>query len=775
MKTMKKMLVMYASCGLVALLAGVLTTYIPSEATVHDTHLRKSGSLDPRDPRGANLTCTDCHQAHGCSNGAPGMLKDCLPLAQTTICDPCHSPGGAFDGANDPVIGAKAHWRDGGVYDSGQGRQVLKPGLENWCAGCHDDGNATCLGVSAPNVMGDNATYGYNITGHKIACTSCHNAAGRHMDGQARTYTHDSNPWDTDDSQNYQNGYRLAARMIIPLFTGPQAGTVQDRYALCYGCHDFAKLLGATSPYQTNFQDDSINRHVYHLSSGRTAWDSDWDYLQVPDEIIIDNTGAAFSGEGWQIDNTLTGYYGTDYAWHLAGSGSCTAAWTPQIPMNRAYKVYVRWPVSSSWASDAQYTIVYNGGSIVQTLNQQIGGGMWNLLGSFSFIQGTSGYVQLSDLASGPVAADAVRFGDPIMDSRISCPACHNVHGSSDPAMIRHGELISTPGTQDKSPALSFRWYKEDGYTPTIFGDESRFGDMPVLGGVGGGNLEDSKVCAGCHAGPAPIKYDRVYQTVAMPQGSWAKPSLPPSVRLLTPGPGSSEVAVDTNLSFLLLSNGENDLDLTSVTISLTGTLSYSQTYHFGDSPLVITPVSGRSQCYTVVVNPECNFGDQETITVTISAQDIAGHSLTSPSWSFEAGISSPVIWRSPMGVHSESLFYSPERLIDDHPETENVESPFPDHWVIYDLGQSCQVGQIRLLLSSSSVRLWTIWVGDDPAAFGSAVKTDWPAAVTGDPPELPQWVSTSFPPVQGRYLKIFTGRGYLSKDTIREIDFAEN
>ncbi|GBE06827.1 doubled CXXCH motif [bacterium BMS3Abin10] len=40
--------------------------------------------------------------------------------------------------------------------------------------------------------------------------------------------------------------------------------------------------------------------------------------------------------------------------------------------------------------------------------------------------------------------------------SRLSCPTCHNVHGSPSPAMIRHGELISTPGTTDKVPGLSF-------------------------------------------------------------------------------------------------------------------------------------------------------------------------------------------------------------------------------------------------------------------------------------------------------------------------------
>ncbi|MBW1860551.1 MAG: hypothetical protein JRI70_10935 [Deltaproteobacteria bacterium] len=53
--------------------------------------------------------------------------------------------------------------------------------------------------------------------------------------------------------------------------------------------------------------------------------------------------------------------------------------------------------------------------------------------------------------------------GENEIDSDISCPACHNVHGSPTPAMIRHGELISTPGTDDKVPALDFKWYRARG------------------------------------------------------------------------------------------------------------------------------------------------------------------------------------------------------------------------------------------------------------------------------------------------------------------------
>ncbi|MEW5800562.1 MAG: right-handed parallel beta-helix repeat-containing protein [bacterium] len=613
-------------------------------------------------PGGAAIDCTACHADDPGSSEHYRqelvLFADGKTFDETAICDSCHSPDGAFDGVNDPVIGAKANWENG-VYQK-PSRQQLTPGLENWCAGCHDNGTSVYSGVSAPAVMGDNSTYGYNITGHKIACSACHDVTTRHIDGQARTYSSYSDPWKSWDIHNYQNGYRLKYRMIIPLDVGPQGGEAKDQFALCFECHDENTRLNKVPPYLTNFQDNGINRHSSHVSSGLKAWDSDWNYLQPKDE------GSIIGG-------------------HLPGE-------------------------------------------------------------------------------------------DPIIDSRLSCPACHNVHGSPNPVMIRHGELISSPGTQDKVAALNFRWYKEDGYTPTIFGDESLFADVPVMGGPGGGDLENSRVCNGCHGGPMPVKYNRTWQSVDKPKGSWDRPALPPSLRFLKPAPGSKDIAVDTSLSFLLLSNQEDDPDWSTFSISLKDSLLYSQTYTYDDSEVMVIPVQGRPHCYEVTVNPSVDFGDQQKIRVDISLQDTAGHRLTSPEWYFDTGVSSPVIWRTPARVHSENIFWSPELLIDDHPETGNAYSPFSSHWLIFDLGQSYQVGQVRFLLSFLDSRLWNIYVSDDPNDLGPAVKMKWLAEPDpGLAPDtyLPAWATTSFDPKQGRYVMIETGRGPLEKDTLMEMDFA--
>jgi hypothetical protein len=235
----------------------------------HATHL-----TDPKGPRLAD--CTDCH-----SEGDYSIFADGQPLATTGICDICHSAGGPVDGVNDPVVGAKPNWLHG-VYDGNQ----LKPGLEHWCDGCHDSGTSVVKGVQAPNVLGDNVTWGYNVSGHGrdpddfVKCLDCHAATYEHCDGDQRTYV--SNP--AVFPGNYQSGYRLAVGLNIPR-SWARDGRTTD-YNLCLSCHDSNALFSASGIMRTNFRNDrswvfaSKNLHLLHLIKGPFShgplWDSDW-------------------------------------------------------------------------------------------------------------------------------------------------------------------------------------------------------------------------------------------------------------------------------------------------------------------------------------------------------------------------------------------------------------------------------------------------------------------------------------------------------------------
>lgn len=63
----------------------------------HNTHFQHD--------RGPHLSsCTDCHHPDDFT-----LFADGEPLAPTTVCDPCHSPGGAYNGSEM----AKEYWADG--------------------------------------------------------------------------------------------------------------------------------------------------------------------------------------------------------------------------------------------------------------------------------------------------------------------------------------------------------------------------------------------------------------------------------------------------------------------------------------------------------------------------------------------------------------------------------------------------------------------------------------------------------------------------------------
>lgn len=103
-----------------------------------------------------------------------------------------------------------------------------------------------------------------------------------------------------------------------------------------------------------------------------------------------------------------------------------------------------------------------------------------------------------TDGRNGPFGPETPQYDsdyDGIADSRISCPACHNVHGSPSPVMVRHGELISTPGTSDKVPSLDFK-YAPLGTYPML--GDSTGGETRFIGG-GPGNPAKNGVCNMCH------------------------------------------------------------------------------------------------------------------------------------------------------------------------------------------------------------------------------------------------------------------------------------
>ncbi|MFH1146589.1 MAG: right-handed parallel beta-helix repeat-containing protein [Pseudomonadota bacterium] len=128
-----------------------------------------------------------------------------------------------------------------------------------------------------------------------------------------------------------------------------------------------------------------------------------------PDTFVVDNDAASFAGT-WTAGTSTLGYYASNYRSCPAGTGAATATWTPEITTPGDYDVYARWTAYTNRATNAPYTINYDGASETIPVNQQANGGRWVYLGTYPFAAGTSGNVMLSDNADGYVIADGILF-----------------------------------------------------------------------------------------------------------------------------------------------------------------------------------------------------------------------------------------------------------------------------------------------------------------------------------------------------------------------------
>ncbi|MBX7244107.1 MAG: phosphodiester glycosidase family protein [Candidatus Sumerlaeaceae bacterium] len=125
----------------------------------------------------------------------------------------------------------------------------------------------------------------------------------------------------------------------------------------------------------------------------------------------VDNTNAEFSVTGTWSASANAGYYNTNSLIHLGGGGGSAATWRPDL-LAAKYEVYAWWVAAGNRSTVAPYTVHHITGDTLITMNQQLNGSQWNLLGTFDFNTGTSGYVRLTDSVSGTeyVSADAVKF-----------------------------------------------------------------------------------------------------------------------------------------------------------------------------------------------------------------------------------------------------------------------------------------------------------------------------------------------------------------------------
>lgn len=134
-----------------------------------------------------------------------------------------------------------------------------------------------------------------------------------------------------------------------------------------------------------------------------------------PADIIIDNADSRFTTDTpWTASTATQGFEGAGYLTDgTAGADSLDrwAKWTPDIPLEGYYILYMKWTAGSNRPDGAPLEIAYKDGTDTgKTVNQKANNGIWVNIGTYLLQAGTEGYVKLLATDAGYTIADAVKF-----------------------------------------------------------------------------------------------------------------------------------------------------------------------------------------------------------------------------------------------------------------------------------------------------------------------------------------------------------------------------
>ncbi len=199
-------------------------------------------------------------------------------------------------------------------------------------------------------------------------------------------------------------------------------------YLVTVDGRDAGGSVGMTWEEQANLLLDLGCDHGINFDGGgsTTAW-VDGQVVNVPSDgnerggvtamlvipaYIIDHTDGECTITGnWEV-STDAGYFNTSSLTIDGGENDGSITWRPDLEMTGQYKIYAWYTADTNRPSSVEYTVNDFEGSHSVTVDQQTGGGEWELLGNFVFEAGDNGYVQLVNTAgAGEVlSADAVKF-----------------------------------------------------------------------------------------------------------------------------------------------------------------------------------------------------------------------------------------------------------------------------------------------------------------------------------------------------------------------------
>ncbi len=275
---------------------------------------------------------------------------------------------------------------------------------------------------------------------------------------------------------------------------GSSAGLLSGKVVYISQAHGFywSETLGRWAAQRGNTNgivEDLVNAEAmnhylmnYLRNAGATVFTMREEDMQTEMVIVDAEVGGGSSAEGageysetgaW-LDSSLAGFQAGDAPYpsgfnpHASGStryanattspqADAAATWTPSIPKDGFYAVYVSYAASPNRVPDAHYVVAHAGGDTHLRVNQQRHGNTWVRLGRFWFVagddEGQGSVTLLNDTLAGTdqqvVSGDAVRFGG----------------GMGDIARLGTGA-----GAADAPTSLMARWREASRYYSQFMG-----------------------------------------------------------------------------------------------------------------------------------------------------------------------------------------------------------------------------------------------------------------------------------------------------------------
>ncbi|WP_405234373.1 golvesin C-terminal-like domain-containing protein [Lentisalinibacter salinarum] len=182
-------------------------------------------------------------------------------------------------------------------------------------------------------------------------------------------------------------------------------------------------------------------------------------------ELIVDNEDANTSSSGrWKSSTGLSPWAGDS----VYSDNNGLFSWYPQVSESGIYEVYAWWTYHVNRASSVPYRIEHDGGvaTVIVDQNDDLLGGQWVLLGTYSISAGVNGTVTVSS-ENGQASADAVKLV--LIESRPpdNTPPTDPTGLAATAISDTQIDLSWDPSTDDSS-IVSYEIYQDGDYAQPV-------------------------------------------------------------------------------------------------------------------------------------------------------------------------------------------------------------------------------------------------------------------------------------------------------------------